>query len=81
LNAWPSTLPDPDSRDAYDNYISLLVDFEVPTPAVVKEGNLASCRDLVYFCEPSRRENRYLRQIDQYIDDAVRRVTDTPSFK
>jgi len=78
-----ATLPDPESRDAYENYISLLgdIDFEVPTPAVVKEGNLAPYRDLVYFCEPSERENHYLRQIDRYFDGAVRRVTDTPSFK
>ncbi len=53
-----ATLPDPANQNEYENYASLLgdVDFEVPTPAVVKEGNLAPYRDLVYFCEPSARE-------------------------
>jgi superfamily II DNA or RNA helicase len=47
-----ATRPDPENKSEYENYNSLLgdVDFEVPTPAVVKEGNLAPYRDLVYFC-------------------------------
>ena len=54
-----ATLPDPQNESEYENYYSLLgeVDFQVPTPAVVKEGNLAPYRDLVYFCQPSEPEH------------------------
>jgi len=78
-----ATLPDPENRDEYENYTSLLgeVDFEVPTPAVVKEGNLAPYRDLAYFCRPSPRERRYLEKIQAYFEAAVRQVTETPAFE
>ena len=77
-----ATLPDPANQNEYENYASLLgdVDFEVPTPAVVKEGNLAPYRDLVYFCEPSGRELRYLRHIQDHFETAVSRITGTPAF-
>jgi len=57
-----ATLPSPDDADEYDNYTSLLgdVDYEVPVPAVVREGNLAPYRDLVRFVEPTREELAFL---------------------
>jgi len=57
-----ATLPDPEDRRSYDNYMGILgeVTFEVPTPAVVKEGDLAPWRDLVWFVEPTRPEKRVL---------------------
>ncbi len=78
-----ATLPDPANQDEFENYDSLLgeVDFEVPTPAVVKEGNLAPYRDLVYFCEPSRREMDYLTKIQGYFETAVTTITTTPTFQ
>lgn len=78
-----ATLPDPGSQSEYENYDSLLgeVDFEVPTPAVVKEGNLAPYRDLVYFCEPSKREMAYLKKIQGHFETAVSTITTTPAFK
>jgi superfamily II DNA or RNA helicase len=78
-----ATLPDPGSQSEYENYDSLLgeVDFEVPTPAVVKEGNLAPYRDLVYFCQPSRREMDYLKRIQDYFETAVSTITTTTPFK
>jgi hypothetical protein len=78
-----ATLPNAASRIAYENYTALLgdVDFEVPTPAVVKEGNLAPYRDLVYFCEPSRREHRYLRTIQERFESALTQITRTPAFQ
>jgi len=78
-----ATLPDTTDRTAYENYTGLLgdVDFEVPTPAVVKEGNLAPYRDLVYFCEPSRREHVYLRTIQQQFELALTKVTGTRAFQ
>jgi superfamily II DNA or RNA helicase len=78
-----ATLPDPDNRIEFENYTALLgdVDFEVPTPAVVKEGNLAPYRDLVYFCAPSPREQGYLQEIQQLFESAVWQVTNTPAFR
>jgi superfamily II DNA or RNA helicase len=78
-----ATLPDPESEAEYENYHSLLgdVDFEVPAPAVVKEGNLAPYRDLVYFCEPSPREHRYLDRIQGYFFAAIEKVTAVPAFQ
>lgn len=57
-----ATLPSPDDANEYDNYTSLLgdVDYEVPVPAVVREGNLAPYRDLVRFAEPTRDELAFL---------------------
>jgi len=68
-----ATLPDPEDEASYENYDSLLgeVDFEVPTPAVVKEGDLAPYRDLVLFVEPTPRENVYLRHIQEAFEDAI----------
>ncbi|GAA3670179.1 DEAD/DEAH box helicase family protein [Microbacterium marinilacus] len=58
-----ATLPSPDDGDAYDNYTALLgdVDYEVPVPAVVREGNLAPYRELVRFVEPTTDELAFLR--------------------
>ena len=77
-----ATLPDPSNKREYENYNGLLgdVDFEVPTPAVVKEGNLAPYRDLVFFCQPSRREMNYLKGIQTHFEKAVREVTGSPFF-
>lgn len=57
-----ATLPSPDDANEYDNYTSLLgdVDYEVPVPAVVREGNLAPYKDLVRFAEPTREELAFL---------------------
>ncbi len=77
-----ATLPSPEGDEEYENYTSLLgdVDFEVPTPAVVKEGDLAPYRDLVYFVEPSQAEADYLRDIQQAFETAISDIIATPSF-
>jgi superfamily II DNA or RNA helicase len=38
------------------------VDFEIPTPAVVKEGNLAPYQELVYLTQPLEHEAQYLQE-------------------
>jgi superfamily II DNA or RNA helicase len=78
-----ATLPDPENQAEYENYTSLLgeVDFEVPTPAVVKEGNLAPYRDLVHFCEPSPREQDYLHQIQRHFEETVWQATNSTPFQ
>jgi superfamily II DNA or RNA helicase len=61
-----ATLPSTEDAEEYDNYTSLLgdVDYEIPTPAVVKEGNLAPYRDAVWFTTPDEAELDFLRRHD-----------------
>lgn len=76
-----ATLPDLDDDDERASYLTLLgdVDFEVPTPAVVKEGDLAPYRDLVHFVRPTKREHDYLVELQREFADAVTAVlTDVP---
>jgi hypothetical protein len=77
-----ATLPSLEDGHEYDNYTALLgeVDFEVPTPAVVKEGDLAPYRDLVYFTQPSRREHSYLSEIQQAFETTIKEVVEQPAF-
>jgi superfamily II DNA or RNA helicase len=78
-----ATLPSLEDGDEYENYTSLLgeVDFEVPTPAVVKEGDLAPYRDLAYFTQPSERERAYLHNIQQTFEQAIADVTGGEAFR
>lgn len=77
-----ATLPSPDGVEEEDNYTELLgdVDFEIPTPAVVKEGDLAPYRDLVYFVEPTERELDYLRNVNDIWKQAVHEIEAMPKF-
>lgn len=78
-----ATLPSLEDGASYENYTTLLgeVDFEVPTPAVVKEGDLAPYRDLVYFVEPSRRERDYLKNIQRAFEEAIAELTRSAAFR
>ena len=75
-----ATLPSSDDQESYDLYTSLLgeVDYEVPTPAVVKEGNLAPYRDHVWFVEPTEAELRFLRGHEEQLVGLVRESLATP---
>ncbi len=75
-----ATLPSSDDQDSYDLYTSLLgeVDYEVPTPAVVKEGNLAPYRDHVWFVEPTEAELQFLRGHEEQLVGLVRESLATP---
>lgn len=77
-----ATLPSLDDGREYENYTSLLgdIDFEVPTPAVIREGNLAPHRDLVYFVTPTPQESAYLEQIQGFLDAALARLWAHPRF-
>lgn len=72
-----ATLPDPDTPEEHENYEALLtdIDFQVPTPAVVKEGELAPYRDLVRFVEPSPRESAYLDDVQGAFEEALADLT------
>ena len=78
-----ATLPSPDGDVEYENYTSLLgeVDFEVPTPAVVKEGDLAPYRDLALFVRPTHKEMRYLKNIQDEFEDAIAELTESSQFR
>jgi superfamily II DNA or RNA helicase len=56
------TPPEGKSVKQENRYVSLIgeIDYQVPTPALVKEGGLAPFQDLVYFTEPTAREERFL---------------------
>jgi len=78
-----ATLPSPEDDHEYENYTALLgdVDFEVPTPALVKEGSLAPYRDLAYFVEPSPREIKYLKDLQGAFEEAITELSAAPRFR
>lgn len=77
------TPPSPETDRDFENYHSLVgdVDFEVPTPAVIKEGNLAPYQDLVYFVEPSQREMDYLLHIQDAFEEAIGELIGSATFR
>jgi len=58
-----ATPPEVDDAPKEDNmYLDLFgeVDYEVPVPALVRDGNLAPYQDLAYFVRPSEKELKYI---------------------
>ncbi|MFF7293117.1 DEAD/DEAH box helicase family protein [Microbacterium sp. NPDC008134] len=74
-----ATLPSPDDETEFENYNGLLgeVDYEVPTPAVVKEGNLAPYRDHVLFTEPTPAEAGFIRRHEELLHSTIVDVLST----
>ena len=74
-----ATLPSPEDREEYENYTGLLgeVDYELPTPAVVKEGNLAPYRDLAWFVTPTEAELTFLRTQEAGLEQLIADTLDT----
>ena len=58
-----ATPPYDGNADVLQNYIGLLgpIDFEIPAPAVVKDGMLAPYQDLLYMCRPQEAEWVFLQ--------------------
>lgn len=56
------TPPEGKSQNQENRYLSLVgdIDYQVPTPALVREGGLAPFQDLVYFTPPTIDEERFL---------------------
>jgi superfamily II DNA or RNA helicase len=54
-------------------YLSLLgeVDYEVPTPAVIKEGHLAPYQDLVYLVRPTEAESAFVSGAHQALHQVL----------
>ena len=58
-----ATPPEVDDAPKEDNmYLDLFgeVDYEVPVPALVRDGNLAPYQDLAFFVRPSEKELKYI---------------------
>lgn len=70
-------------QDEMDNYLSIMkdIDFEIPTPAVVKEGNLAPYQDLVYFCTPTRKEKEFIDSLEDRFKAVIKEIGKKESFK
>ena len=79
LTATPPVAGDPDEMG---NYLRLVngIDFEVPTPAVVRDGYLAPYQDLVLLTRPTDRERRFLEDQDRLLRDAIARMIADPRF-
>ena len=58
-----ATPPIDEDKDTILYYTGLLgeIDYQIPTPAVIKEGMLAPFQDLVYFCKPTSTELEYIK--------------------
>lgn len=52
-----------------NDYLKLVgdIDYQVPTPAVIREGHLAPFQDLVHFCRPSHEELSFVASADAEI--------------
>ena len=61
-----ATPPNADAVEHAQHYSDLLgdVDYEVPTPALVRDSNLAPYQDLCYFVRPSAKELAYISEAD-----------------
>lgn len=70
-------------EEELENYLSIIgsIDFEVPTPAVVKEGNLAPYQDLVYFCTPSKNEKDFIDSIQSRFKSLIETIGQRETFK
>lgn len=70
-------------EDELENYLSIMkdIDFEIPTPAVVKEGNLAPYQDLVYFCTPTKKEKEFIDSLKQRFESVIKNIGEKESFK
>ncbi len=57
--------------DRYDEFFGS-IDYEVPVPAVVKDGFLAPYQDLAYFVRPTSDELAYIAKADEQFENIVR---------
>ena len=77
-----ATPPASSEGDELENYLRLVngIDFEVPTPAVVRSGNLAPYQDLVLITAPTDSERRFLDSQHELLEQAFARAFDDPRF-
>ena len=79
LTATPPEQAERDTVDAkrYRAYFGP-VDYEVPVPAVVKDGFLAPYQDLAYFVRPLGKELEYITQTSETFDQLVEDLCNPP---
>ena len=79
LTATPPEDAQKDTEDAkrYRSYFGP-VDYEVPVPAVVKDGFLAPYQDLAYFVRPLGNELKYITQTSEAFDQLVEDLCNPP---
>lgn len=70
-------------EEELENYLSIIgdIDFEIPTPAVVKEGNLAPYQDLVYFCNPTKKEKQFINTLQGRFKSLIADIGQRETFK
>jgi len=66
----------PEDVRRYDEFFGP-IDYEVPVPAVVKDGFLAPYQDLVYFVRPTADELSYLANVDREFHEVVEELCQT----
>ena len=72
-----ATPPNPEAVEGAQHYSDLLgdVDYEVPTPALVRDSNLAPYQDLCYFVRPSAKELAYISEADASFLSVVEEIS------
>jgi superfamily II DNA or RNA helicase len=73
-----ATPPDTDNKDPQDveryQTFSGPIDYEVPVPAIVKDGYLAPYQDLAWMVRPTSEELKFVASADQRLDDLIQRL-------
>ncbi|HEY9731297.1 MAG TPA: DEAD/DEAH box helicase family protein [Drouetiella sp.] len=71
------TPPEGKSSTQETRYLKLVgeIDYQVPTPALVKEGGLAPFQDLVYFTEPTEKELVFLSEQHQEFHQLIEEIS------
>lgn len=79
LTATPPSSAEPEELE---NYLRLVngIDFEVPTPAVVRSGYLAPYQDLALVTAPTERERQFIAGAEERLDAAIARVFSDERF-
>ncbi len=77
-----ATPPDRDGKpeadvERYDEFFGP-IDYEVPVPAVVKDGFLAPYQDLAYFVRPNADELKFIAGADQELYSLVKDLCEVP---
>jgi hypothetical protein len=79
LTATPPDEMAPRERELYERLFGGPPDFEVPTPALVKEGDLAPYQELALLTEPLPREAHYVATQERRFQELVAALLD-PGF-
>ncbi|MCW5821270.1 MAG: DEAD/DEAH box helicase family protein [Cyanobacteria bacterium TGS_CYA1] len=78
-----ATPPEGKSNQQKTRYLKLVgeIDYEVPTPALVKDGSLAPYQDLVYFTRPTKEESTYLGEHSKRLHELIDKINSSELFK